>query len=80
MLKITVCIGSACHLKGSREIVERLQALIKKEKMTEEIELKGTFCLGNCQKDGVSITIDDQYHNVLKDDIDTFFEQYILNH
>lgn len=80
MLKITVCISSACHLKGSREIVERLQALIKKEKMTEEIELKGTFCLGNCQKDGVSITIDDQYHNVLKDDIDTFFEQYILNH
>ncbi|MEA5018530.1 MAG: (2Fe-2S) ferredoxin domain-containing protein [Erysipelotrichaceae bacterium] len=80
MLKITVCIGSACHLKGSREIVERLQALIKKEKLTEEIELKGTFCLGNCQKDGVSITIDDQYHNVLKDDIDTFFEQYILNH
>lgn len=79
MLKITVCIGSACHLKGSREIVERLQALIKKENLTEEIELKGTFCLGNCQKDGVSITIDDQYHNVLKDDIDTFFEQYILN-
>ena len=26
-MKVTICIGSSCHLKGSRQIVERLQAL-----------------------------------------------------
>lgn len=77
MKKVTVCIGSACHLKGSREIVERVQALITKENMQDVIDLKGTFCLGNCQKEGVSITIDDQYHNVNKSDIDEFFYQFI---
>ena len=28
-MKITICIGSSCHLKGSRQIVEGLQALVK---------------------------------------------------
>jgi hypothetical protein len=27
-MKVTVCIGSSCHLKGSRQIVEQLQSLI----------------------------------------------------
>ena len=27
-MKITVCIGSSCHIKGSRIVVEELQALI----------------------------------------------------
>ena len=27
-MKITVCIGSSCHIKGSRQVVERLQELI----------------------------------------------------
>ena len=30
MLKITVCIGSSCHIKGSRQVVEQLQYLIAK--------------------------------------------------
>ena len=27
-MKITICIGSSCHLKGSRQIVEELQRLV----------------------------------------------------
>ena len=26
-MKCTICIGSSCHLKGSRQIVEELQYL-----------------------------------------------------
>ena len=28
-MRVTICIGSACHLKGSREIIQRLQELVK---------------------------------------------------
>ena len=28
-MKITVCIGSSCHIKGSRQVVEQLQYLVK---------------------------------------------------
>ena len=27
-MKITICIGSSCHIKGSRQVVEQLQALV----------------------------------------------------
>lgn len=28
-MKVIICIGSSCHLKGSRQVVEKLQALVK---------------------------------------------------
>ena len=58
MKKVVVCIGSSCHLKGSRQVVEELQKLIDQNNLKEEVELAGTFCMGNCQK-GVSVKIND---------------------
>ena len=48
-MKVTVCIGSSCHLKGSRQVVERLQALIAENNLKDKVELSGKFCMGNCQ-------------------------------
>lgn len=56
MKKVVVCIGSSCHLKGSRQVVEELQKLIDQNNLKEEVELAGTFCMGNCQK-GVSVKL-----------------------
>ena len=36
-MKITVCIGSSCHIKGSRQIVQRLQELIAQHKLGEQV-------------------------------------------
>ena len=47
-MKITVCIGSSCHIKGSRQVVEGLQRLIADNKLTDKVELAGTFCMGKC--------------------------------
>ena len=49
MIKVTVCIGSSCHIKGSRQVVEQLQYLIAKNNLGDEVELNGTFCMGKCQ-------------------------------
>ena len=49
-MKITVCIGSSCHIKGSRQVVEELQRLIKENNLDEKVELGGTFCMGQCQQ------------------------------
>ena len=48
MVKVTVCIGSSCHLKGSRQVVEELQYLINKNELEDKVELSGTFCMGKC--------------------------------
>ena len=58
MVKVTVCIGSSCHLKGSRQVVEELQYLINKNNLGDRVELSGTFCMGKCGEDGVSVTVD----------------------
>lgn len=75
-MKVTVCIGSSCHLKGSREIVERLQQLITDNDLKEKVDLSGKFCLGNCQN-GVSVTVDDELYSVSPETVDEFFEKNI---
>lgn len=58
-MKIFVCVGSSCHLKGSYQILEALKQRIAEDGLEEKITLSAAFCLGQC-RDGVSIKIDDE--------------------
>ena len=76
-MKITVCIGSSCHLKGSKQIVESFQYLISQHGLKEQIELAGTFCMGKCET-GVHVTIDGKDYSVSPETVKSFFEQEVL--
>ncbi|MEA4894162.1 MAG: (2Fe-2S) ferredoxin domain-containing protein [Oscillospiraceae bacterium] len=76
-MKITVCIGSSCHLKGSRQVVEQLQALIEENHLGGEVELVGAFCFGACQT-GVSVKIDETLHSLSPESVGSFFENEVL--
>ena len=76
-MKVTVCIGSSCHLKGSRRVVDELQRLIEKNGLGNKVELGGTFCMGQCQQ-GVCVTIDGALHSVSPETVDDFFAKEIL--
>ena len=76
-MKITVCIGSSCHIKGSRQVVEQLQYLIAKYDLNDKVELGGTFCMGKCQQ-GVCVTVDDNFFSVTPETTEKFFEENIL--
>ncbi len=77
MIKITVCIGSSCHIKGSRQVVEKLQTLIAENGLTEKVDLGGTFCMGQCQQ-GVCVTVDDGFHSVTPETVEAFFAKEVL--
>ena len=77
MLKITVCIGSSCHIKGSRQVVEQLQYLIAENKLGEKVELGGTFCMGKCQQ-GVCVTVNDEFYSVTPESVEDFFAKEVL--
>ncbi len=77
-MKVTVCIGSSCHLKGARQVIEQLQALVQEHKMEDEVELGGTFCLNNCQS-GVCVQKDEEVFSVSPSDTLQFFETEIQN-
>ncbi len=76
-MKVTVCIGSSCHLKGSRQVVEALQRNIADHGLADTVELGGTFCMGKCQQ-GVCVSVDDDFFSVSPDTVDDFFKNTIL--
>ena len=78
MVNITICIGSSCHLKGSRKVVEQLQTLVAEKNLKDEISLSGTFCLGKCET-GVSVMVDGEYFSVSPETVDEFFENTVLS-
>ena len=72
-MTITICIGSSCHIKGSRQVVEQLQHLIAENNLGDKVELGGTFCMGKCQQ-GVCVTVDDEFYSVTPDTVNDFFQ------
>ena len=75
-MKITVCIGSSCHIKGSRQVVEELQYLIAENNLSDKVELAGTFCMGKCQQ-GVCVTVDDQFYSVTPESVKDIFAKNV---
>ena len=75
-MKVTVCIGSSCHFKGSRQVVEQLQYLVSKNNLGDKVELGGTFCMGKCQQ-GVCVTVDQEFYSVTPETAEEFFENNI---
>lgn len=76
-MKITVCIGSSCHIKGSRQVVEQLQYLIGKHSLSDKVELGGTFCMGRCQQ-GVCVSVEEEVFSVSPETVEEFFNTNVL--
>ena len=49
MVNVEICIGSACYVKGSSQIVNDLNELIKEKHWEDKIAVKGSFCMKACQ-------------------------------
>ena len=76
-MEVTVCIGSSCHLRGSKDVVQILEKLIANYRMQEQVELKGSFCMGQCTS-GVCVKINGQVYHVTPADTEVFFQTNIL--
>ena len=77
---IQVCVGSSCHIKGSPEIVELLQKAIEEYRLEDEITLVGSFCIGKCNREGVTIQVDDDIHiGITKENFKEFFKENVLD-
>ena len=79
MIFVEVCVGSSCHLKGAPQIVELLQKKIADEQLDDDIILSGSFCTGNCNRIGVTITVGDNiYTGVTPESFSDFWRDNIL--
>ena len=80
MLIVQVCVGSSCHLKGSQDIVELLENGLKENNIEDEVVLVGSFCIGKCNRLGVTVQINDDVHvGITRENFREFFKTYILD-
>jgi NADH:ubiquinone oxidoreductase subunit E len=78
MLTLYVCVGSACHIKGSYNILNTFQQAIEEHNLSERVELKAVFCLGHCTE-SVSVKIDEsQVYSVSGVTARSFFENEVM--
>lgn len=77
-MKVSVCIGSACHVKGSYNVINSLQQLVEEYGLTDKVEVNASFCLGHCTE-AVSVRIDEnEVQSVSGATVRGFFRQNVL--
>ena len=59
MIAVTICVGSACHLKGSQGVIEIFTQEVQRLGLTDQVELQASFCMGHCL-DGVCVRVGDK--------------------
>ena len=80
MVFVQVCVGSSCHLKGSQDIVELLEAAVERYQLEDEVVLSGSFCIGKCNRVGVTVQVNDDVHvGMTRENFREFFKNHILD-
>ena len=80
MLFVQICIGSSCHLKGSADIVALFESAVAEHHLEDEVILSGSFCIGKCNRTGVTVQINDDVHiGVTKENFREFFKKNVLD-
>ena len=79
MVFVQVCVGSSCYLKGSQEIVDLLESAVAEHGLEEDVVLSGSFCIGKCNRVGVTVQVNDDIHvGITRDNFREFFNKNIL--
>lgn len=74
---IEICIGSACHVKGSYEVINIFKKLVKENNLEDRVELRSSFCLGRCSE-GPSVRINERdIISVFPEDAESVFFKYL---
>ncbi len=77
---VEICVGSSCHLKGSQKIVEMFQEAVSQYHLDNDVTLAGSFCTGKCNREGVTVIVDDVVHTgITENNFKEFFEEKIVN-
>ena len=79
MCTVTVCVGSSCHIKGSRDVIMKFNDLLKEHGLENKVELKGCFCMERCGE-GLNWQIDDeQLTSATVEEATDIFEKRVID-
>ncbi|MFB0919462.1 MAG: (2Fe-2S) ferredoxin domain-containing protein [Oscillospiraceae bacterium] len=78
MVELSICIGSACHLKGAYNVIYTFQQFIEENRLHDRIDFKSCFCIKECQNPGVSISLNGQKLSIRPETAREFFRTEVL--
>ncbi len=78
--KIGVCLGTACYVKGSGDILEKIKSIlgIDVDECTPDgkFSIEATRCIGACGLAPVITVNDDVYGRLVVDDVEDIIKKY----
>ena len=78
MKTLTICVGSACHMKGSHRVIDIFDELIAKYGLEDEVELKASFCMDQCTGN-IGARVDErQIYDLTRENAEEVFLREIL--
>lgn len=79
-MKIEMCFGSSCHVKGSGDILILLREAIKAHHLEDKVTIAGTLCLNHCGEPGANLRIGEEIiTGITTDNFDEFFKTKVLD-
>ena len=78
MTELSVCIGSACHLKGAYNVISTFQHLIETHGLHEKIAFSANFCTKECHKPGVAVTLNGVKSVIAAEEARKYFQEQVL--
>lgn len=79
MVDLKICVGSACHLKGSYDVIEMFKYCVQNRNVLDKVEIKAAFCLGHCTE-AVSVLFMDKIYSVNKETAEKFFDDIVMKY
>jgi len=77
---VQICVGSSCYLKGSQKVVELFQQAVESYNLDDRVILSGSFCIGKCNREGVTVQVDEEIHTgITPENFREFFKINILD-
>lgn len=78
--KIGVCMGTACYVRGSDKVLDRVQSILKLKagKTSEDglYSIEATRCIGACGLAPVITVNEDVYGKLAAEDVDAILAKY----
>lgn len=78
MIELSICIGSACHVNGARNVVAIFQKLIDDNGLQDKVNLSASFCMKLCHNKGVSVKLNGEAINIPAESAEEYFNEKVL--
>ncbi|NYB75099.1 MULTISPECIES: NAD(P)H-dependent oxidoreductase subunit E [Sedimentibacter] len=77
MTDLKICVGSACHLKGSNDVIEIFKYCVQSRGVLDKVTIKAAFCLGHCTE-AVSVSYNDKIYSINIENAEKFFDDVVM--